>query len=522
MKLLTRDRMREIDRLTSMNFKIPSLLLMENAGGAVVEYIKSNIPDYPKKRYTVFCGSGNNGGDGAVIARKLFQLDCPVRVVFTSDISKADGDNKTNFDILRAVGVPTHFARDGAEWENAKMPAMTGDVLIDAIFGIGFRGEPDEYLAWIFDSLNERNRERQTLIAVDIPSGVYADGGRAETAIFADTTVTFGAPKLGMADYPGRENCGKMVTARIDFPEELLEAEDIDLSIMTDDDARRMFRPRKPDSHKGSYGHLLVAAGEPGMFGAAAIAAEASLRAGAGLVTVLTQEELRAGFEARLPEAMLIPYSSAEKLDMKTLLKRLEAEIGKRKVKTAAAGNGWGTDDFRRELLEFLIELPALGLLVLDADALNIIAENRNLLNKIRDCDKTVVMTPHIGEMARLTRLDIAEVKETKLRLAMKFARKYRVWLVLKDAVTVIAEPSGKAWYQPFGSSALAKGGSGDVLCGLIAGLLASGYPPLDSALMGSFLLGRAGEKYSEEFSDTGALSRDLLNEVQGVFRELV
>jgi NAD(P)H-hydrate epimerase len=510
MKVISKDRMRDIDARAARDYGIPSVVLMENAGNALFRAISENVPDYKRKRYAVFCGSGNNGGDGAAAARKLFLDGVSVMVVFVAEITNSSGDNKTNFDILRSLDVPTVLGTTARECEMGLPLLDNYDVIIDAIYGIGFRGEPDGHMNKVFTYIIERRKTHGvTVIAADIPSGVYADGGRAERSVFADITVTFGAPKPGIVDYPGMENCGRMIVAPIDLPPALLESDESRESLFTENDAARVFIPRAADSHKGKYGHLMTIGGSTGMAGAVEMTASSALRAGAGLVTAYIPESIRSGFEAALPEAMLVPFPDDGDAD--GLLKTLEGEIARKKITAVSAGNGWGRDAARTEVLDYLIARASVKGIVLDADALNLLSENRALLEKMKVCGKQVILTPHMGEMSRLTGKGIPEIKESKADTAREFAKTYGVWVVLKDAVTVVAEPDGRVWYQSHGSPALAKGGSGDILCGLIAGFLASGYPPGDAALLGSYVLGRAGEEYSAGHSDVSAMGRDII-----------
>jgi NAD(P)H-hydrate epimerase len=512
MKIVSKEQMRDIDTRTSRDYGIPSVVLMENAGSALFNVIRDKVHGYENKRFAVLCGSGNNGGDGAVVARKLFMAGVYVLTVFVADIGNSSGDNKTNFEILRAINAPAVSAATPMEWKNSLPQLDSCDVIIDAVYGIGFRGEPDAHTAEVFSYIGERRNNHGTVvIAADIPSGVYADGGRAEVSVQADITVTFGAPKPGIIDYPGRENCGEMIVAPIDIPPALMESDEYYISLFSDKDAGAEFIPRAADSHKGKYGHLLTIGGKPGMAGAIIMAANAALRAGAGLVTAYIPESIRSGFEAALPEAMLIPYPDDGAGDTGARLNTLGEEIVRKRISVVSAGNGWGMGDFGTSVLEYLISRAPVKGIVLDADALNILAENPGLLDRLKNCGKPALLTPHIGEMSRLTGKDIEWIKKNKAYSAREFAMKHGVWVVLKDAVTVIASPDGREWYQPHGSPALAKGGSGDVLCGLIAGFLTSGYSPINAALMGSYVLGRAGEKYSAQASDVSATARDII-----------
>ncbi len=310
MKIARKEDIYNIDKRSLEDYGIPTLILMENAGEAVYRFIKEKIPGYHNKKYLIVCGTGNNGGDGAVAARKLFLDGCSVKVVFTDNPDKSKGEAKINFDIIQKIKVPiSYFSDNKALWGSTEeqqgittgsssLPLLRGTlVIIDAIFGIGLHGEPDANLTAI---INEINLAKKTVIAVDIPSGVYADGGSARTAVKADFTVTLGIPKIGLIDYPERDFAGEIYTYSINIPPELLKNEDIKTNLITQDDVKEMVLPRKRNSHKGNYGHLLIIGGFEGssekgigsMSGAVILAGMASLRSGTGLLTIAVPEEI--------------------------------------------------------------------------------------------------------------------------------------------------------------------------------------------------------------------------------------
>jgi len=518
MKLVTKEEMRSIDREATRKYGIPSILLMENAGNAVYHYIKEHIPDYREKRFLIFCGIGNNGGDGAVVARKLFLDDVYVNVVFLKDFSNAGGDNKTNFDIIKNIGVPFNIVSSKEEWSRLRLSLRCFEVMIDAIFGIGFHGEIDGHTASVVDFINSAREDRTCksfVISLDIPSGVYADCGISKIAVKADTTITFALPKLSMIDFPARNFVGKRVVAKINIPRELLKNRSIKNNLITKTNIKKIFHGRDRDSHKGNYGHLLVIGGSEGLNGAGIIASLSALRAGAGLVTFAVDKESSQFINVSNPEIMLLPLDSEGGLDT------IDKFIQKRKINSVLVGNGWGIGAFQKEALSYLFSNPNIEHILIDADGLNNIVNSNSLLSEMKASSKKIVVTPHVKEISRLIGRDTGFVKNFKLDVARDFSSKYNVVTVLKDAMSVIGFPDGQIWVNETGSCALAKGGSGDMLAGIIAGLFTSGYKIETAAILGAFILGRAGEIYENRFSNISAISHDLLSIIPEVFKEI-
>lgn len=520
MKIVSKEEMKNIDKLATKQYQIPSLILMENAGEAVYDYIREHINDYLNKRFLIICGTGNNGGDGAVVARKLFLDDIYVRVIFLSDHEKSTGDKKTNFDIVKSLGVPIDVVENEQDLKSMKPMLMNYDVVIDAIFGISFHGDVDDFHASVIQFINAFKSETEcaNIIAVDIPTGVYADGGIANYAVKADTTVTFGLPKLSMFDYPAREFIGERYISHINLPRELLKNRSLKNNLLMKDYIQKLFIKRSRNSHKGHYGHLLIVGGSPNFSGALVLAAQAALTLGAGLVTVAVPESVRQSFSSILPEAMVIPLEYGNTTSDVEVLRKF---IDERTPQTVLIGNGWGVGDYQADVMKALMENEHLKNFIIDADGLNILAKYSKLLPKLIGNEKNVVLTPHIKEMSRLIERSTNMVKNLKVEIARDYAVKNHLTLVLKDTISRIAFSDGQVWFNEYGSAALAKGGSGDILAGMIAGLITSGYSTETAALMGSYLLGRVGEIYECKFSAVTPLARDLIATIPEAVAEL-
>ena len=447
MKVLTAGQMREVDRLT-IERGTPEKALMENAGRAAVNAIEREFAPLSRQRVMVYCGKGNNGGDGWVVARLLRDRVAALQVI--------------------SVDAP----------EAARIDSPT--LVVDALLGTGLKG-PVKGPA--LDLIREINALRPgvKVVAVDVPSGL---GGGGEF-VHADLTVTFTAPKVEHFFAEGSaEAVGKLVVADIGGPPELIQS---DLEVSEARDFAHLFAPRKPDSNKGDFGHVLVIAGAPGKAGAAAMAGLAALRAGAGLVTVACSDSSR-----------LVPELMSDSLD----------DFSLEKITVVAVGPGLGP---RRELLERLMKDVTVPM-VIDADGLNSIAGTG-----FRGRGAQTILTPHPGEMARLTGSKVTD----RLATARGFAQERNVCVVLKGHRTLIAFPDGRVWINPTGSPAMAKGGSGDILTGIVAGMAAQFPLEIELAVRAAvFLHGRAGELAAEELTDRCVLATDLLHYLPRAIRE--
>lgn len=497
---VTAEEMRALDASAAADFGIPSLLLMENAGRAVFEAALEMMGGVNRKRVIVVCGPGNNGGDGFVVARHLHNAGAHVTIAYYGDRAKAKGDALTNIQICEKMNLDIcpRLPR-----EKLTRAGQGADLIIDALLGTGIKGEIREPYAGVISAINEGSPT--PILAVDIPSGIDADiGAVLGEAVRADTTVTFALSKIGLVTYPGALHVGRLRVADISIPDEAIERKGIDVWLPDAASVAHLFE-RRPDANKGDFGHVAIIAGSVGMTGAAALAAEGALRIGTGLVTLAVPESLNDILEVKLTEAMTIcvPECDARAFGVGSLGKVLGI-IEKRDA--VVIGPGLGRND---ETVSFTLELitrlnrPA----VVDADALYALSTD---LGVLKECESPVVITPHPGEMARLIGTTTAEVQSNRLETARAFARDHGVIVVLKGAATLVATPEGKAAINTTGGPGMASGGTGDVLSGMIGGLLASGRQPVDAACAAVYLHGRAGELAAVTLGEEAMLASDL------------
>lgn len=512
MKIATKENIYSIEKICSEQYGISARTLMENAGNAIYDAIRENDTGYQQKSYLVICGTGNNGEDGAVAARLLFTENIKVKIISLGDITLAKGNAHENFFAARALNIPIIQYNCNDNTNEIVQAIQYSDVIIDAIFGIGFNREPDSFMSYIFNLINSSKR---FVISLDLPSGVFADGGACKNAIRADLTISFILPKLGTIDFPGKSHTGRLIVKNIMVPSALLENTEIKANLITFDEIKSFYTKRKRDSHKGDYGHLLIIGGFEGMSGAVILAGLASLRTGAGLVTIASESASINAIKANLPEAMTLTLDSS---DSAGSIFALNEFIQKKKITSILIGNGFGTGDFQKNILQSIIENTEINKLTIDADGLNIMSNNTELLALLKN--KETIATPHIGEMSRILHVNNLEVKNNKINSAHKLSDQYKIITVLKDSVTVISDSNGNTWINDIGSAALAKGGSGDILAGLIAGLHTSSYNAFQSAVMGCYLLGKAGQTYENNFSAESSTAREIINIIPESFRE--
>jgi NAD(P)H-hydrate epimerase len=471
MKVLSPEQMREVDRRTIAG-GVPGLILMENAGHRVVEFLAERFAPLRQQRVVVVCGKGNNGGDGLVIARQLWTRAWPqsLDVFFVGDPLELTGDAAANYRMFRAAG--------GRFTESLEPRVGAATLVIDALLGTGLRGPAQGApLEWI-RRINTQFPAAK-IVAVDIPSGLL-EGGEY---VRADYTVTFTAPKVGMVVPPLCEAVGEMIVGPIGSPDELMS--DVWLSLSQAADFRHLWQPRAITSHKGSFGHVLVVGGAPGKAGAAAMTGLAALRAGAGLVTVASSEPA----SHWAPELMSAPLTGELVIERKSVI---------------ALGPGLGQDaalmDLARQLAR-TVDLP----MVIDADGLNALA---GVKNPWPQDGRPRILTPHPGEMSRLTPSSADRITQ-----ARDYAMEHGCCLVLKGNRTIIAFADGQVWINPTGSPALAKAGSGDILTGLIAGLVAQFPDDWHTAVRAAvYLHGLAGESAARQRGEKAVLATDLLD----------
>jgi hydroxyethylthiazole kinase-like uncharacterized protein yjeF len=510
MKIVSAAEMREIDRATSERFRVPSITLMENAGAAVARFILS---DYPRaERVSVVCGKGNNGGDGFVVARRLVEAGCAVRVMLLSDPAELRGDAAGMFHEMLQKFHPLKIAPvivlEPSVLDSADAAEIfAADVIVDAILGTGFRPPVSALYA---AAIGKMNRAAVPIIAVDIPSGADADAMRTSNATDssakarADAVVTFTAPRP--AHVFAALSCGPTVIAPIGSPPDAIVSQ-LGLHLSTPLDFAGLLAPRALDANKGSYGHVLVIGGSVGKAGAAAMAGFAALRAGAGLSTVATAKSALATVASFHPELMTEPLAETKDgtISVQAVGMGLDALLER---KTLAIGPGISRNS---ETGDFVRTIVTRGdkQLVVDADALNAF---EGAADKLNGRGRIVVITPHPGEMSRLTGLTIAEIQANRLDVARNFAREHELIVVLKGHRTLIAAPNGAVWVNPTGNPGMATGGTGDILTGMVAGLIAQ-HPQhaLEATALAVYLHGLAGDLASASVGENCLVATDLV-----------
>ena len=504
MKLVTVEQMRHLDTAASQEYGISSLILMENAGRAVADKTAAFLGGtVAGRRILVFSGKGNNGGDGFVVARHLANRGAEVKVFLLNPREEISGDALINLEILEKMGINI-TSLGQRDVQRVRISLLYSDLIIDAIFGTGFKGKVTGKAAWVIEAINDCSKP---VISVDLPSGLEADTGKIlGPCIRASLTITLGLPKVGFYLYPGVEYCGEIAVMDISLPGPLIEKTSLCFNLIDRDICHQLFSPRPRDSHKGSYGHVYVAGGSTGMTGAVVLAAQAALRGGAGLVTACIPASLNMIMENKLTEVMTFPLPE----NQHHVLGPDAAGVLVKKAggnSVIAVGPGLsthqGTADFIGEILA-----KAQSPLVIDADGLNTIANNPD---KFLNLQVPAIITPHPGEMARLTSSSIKEIQADRVGAARDFSRRYGLVVVLKGAYTIVAEPQGQIYINPTGNPGMATAGTGDVLTGLIASFLAQGMSPVDAAVAGVYVQGDASDNLAGNSGERGITAGDIL-----------
>lgn len=482
------------DAIAVKDFGISELILMKNAAKSCFEYIYRSISS--DDRIVILCGKGNNGGDGYEIARILKKEWFNVTVINVFETPPVTPTAMQVYKDCMECGVQI---LGFSTWEESIKEAT---VIIDAIFGVGFYGEIDKNgeIGKMLDFCNCKNAKR---IAIDTPSGINSADGRVDgIAFMADFTVTMAYVKTGMLSYPAREYCGEIKVADIGYPNELCESIEKDALIPDDEYVYSVLPKRHADSHKGTYGRLLMYCGSRNMTGAAILSANAALRSGAGLVNIARDENTIRILQSHLVEPVFSVISDKDKeREMLSLSEKASAIL---------IGCGMGTLDDDKKVLFSLIKNASCNIII-DADGINCLGMNKLIL---KEAKQTPVLTPHPLEFARLIGTDAENVQKNRINLARDFAKEYGCVIVLKGAATVIASPDGRLCINTTGNPGLSKGGSGDVLAGLISSFCAQGISPFDSAALAVYIHGKAADILAERISEYGLLPSDLPMEI--------
>jgi ADP-dependent NAD(P)H-hydrate dehydratase / NAD(P)H-hydrate epimerase len=502
-KAVTAGEMRKIEQEAINEYGIPSILLMENAALALLTAVEDTLGDVTGKKIVILAGKGNNGGDGMAVGRHLVNKGAEVKAFLFASGEELKDHSHTNFKLLRGLGTAIFQVSSETELRAFKLALMTCDLAIDALYGTGFRGA----LPAIEESyVRALNNSGKPIVSADIPSGLEADTGRVyKDAVRANTTVTFGLPKLGHFLGVGPEYVGQVRVDKISIPDSMLDDPKVNTHVLTKERVASYIPKRGISGHKGTHGTCLFIGGSPGMTGALTLSARSALRSGAGLVQMAVGESLAPFVDSMLPEAITVALNElrAGVLDPRALQQIVEKMHGARAV---SFGPGMGQNVQVAEQLEGLIERCPKPL-VIDADGLNALALDLKMLSRAQG---PIILTPHPGEMARLTGLSVSDVQNNRLELVLEKAIEWKVILVLKGPATLVGSPDGRVFINPTGNAILGTGGTGDVLTGCIVGLLAQGVPPLEAACLGVYVHGLAGDILAEEMGVRGALAHEV------------
>lgn len=523
MKLVTAQQMKEIDQTAIEKYGIPSLQLMEKAGFGTAQAAIRMLAEVKNKKVFIFCGKGNNGGDGFVAGRYLTQKKAKVKLFLLGKKSELKGDALVNLKKALKMKLPVAEVT-----QPKKIPEkLECDLIVDAIFGTGFKGEVCGLEKEVIQKIND---SRIPTLAVDIPSGLDADTGEVKSiCVQAAQTVTMGLPKIAQFFYPGKAFCGEVAVVDIGVPAEVIDSQKIELSLITQDEVKRFLPKRAGDVHKGDCGKIFILAGSTGLTGAACLVSLSALRIGAGLVTLGVPETLNRIFEIKLTEVITKPLPDVGKKGALALRGLGGITPLLQNSDCHAIGPGLGQHFETFELVRRLVSARINKPLVLDADGLNAFAKDSTALKNL---PYPLIITPHIGELSRLINLPIEEIAQDRIDIARKVAQEYNLILVFKGAPTLVAEPAGQVYVNSTGNPGMATAGSGDVLTGMIVGLLGQKIKlekdepihkiALESALAGVYLHGLCGDLAKKEKTEYGLIAGDILEKIPEGIRTII
>ncbi|HIE33067.1 MAG TPA: NAD(P)H-hydrate dehydratase [Thermodesulfobacteriaceae bacterium] len=515
MRLVYAAEMQILDRYTIEEVGVPAEVLMENAGRGVAELILERFREEAYRGTLIFCGPGNNGGDGLVVARHLHQHGLPVKVVLMAPEEKYRGEAGINLRVARYAGVPMILALTEEAVKELFAEIRSAGLIVDALFGTGLSRELSGRFALAVKLINGSGLP---VVAVDMPSGLSADTGRPlGVAIRATLTATMALPKVGQVIYPGKNYVGELRVVDIGMPRRVIGEKAPLREYLDRSWAASVLKVRSPDTHKGTYGHVLILAGSRGKTGAAVLSALGALCGGAGLVTLASARSLQDLFAGYIPEILtagLEPETQEAELTPEAAESILELAS---RMKAVVLGPGFGLSEEAKALSRRLaMELPVPT--VLDADALTALAGDLELLKKSQG---PRIITPHPGEMARLLGKPKEEIQADRLAVARAAAETSGAVVVLKGAATVVASPDGREAVNATGNPGMAQGGMGDVLSGLIGALLAQGYDSFEAACLAVYLHGASGDDLSRRLGPYGFTASEVARNLPRVLRTL-
>lgn len=503
MKAATTVEMRQIDAAVINEYGLPGTVLMENAGAAVSQVVEAQLHQTGGNRVCIVAGKGNNGGDGLVAARRLKNCGFNVQVCLVAKVNALSVDAQIQFKVLRKMGIDIHELSNERDWDQAGVTISLADCLVDAILGTGIRSGLDERIVAIIKLMNDSGRP---IVAIDLPTGIAADTGCVEeVAIRADKTVALGLPKPGLYLYPGADYVGELIYTDLGIPQTLLTSPQIQQNIITHDLAKSLLPVRPADAYKGSCGRVGVIAGSSGLSGAAVLAANGAMRSGAGLVTVGSVISLQPVLAMKLTEAMTCGWPETDQASLSSAAIYAMLELDNNSDVTLI-GPGLGRHEETQVVIRQLIQ-TAQRPLVIDADALRALAADIAI---IKQTEALAVVTPHLGEMAALTGLELDYIKHNRLAVARKASVEWGCVVVLKGAGTIVAYPDGEVYINTTGNAGLATGGTGDVLAGVIAGFIAQGMSSQAAAVASVYVHGLAADLVAADCGMIGLTAGDV------------
>lgn len=514
MRLATPDQMNSIDAHAINSMGIPSLVLMENAALRVVQAAADMLGGIDGRDIVLIAGRGNNGGDALAAARHLKNMGAGCTVFLLFSRSEARGDAAVNLGIIERMGLQILELTEDTGLDGFQNRVGTADLIVDGIFGTGLKGAAAGIAA---DVIRRVNTTGVPVLSIDIPSGVCGKTGKIlGSCINASRTVTFCLPKAGLAVHPGCGHTGRLDVVDIGIPEQSIEQAGIKSHIIDRELVSAMLPARPQESNKGDFGRILLLTGSAGMTGSGCLCADAALSTGAGLVYLGVPSSLAHIYGSYIAEPIVIPLADegSGRLSLQSMPGIIEA-LGNKDAVAAGPGLSAGMDI--AEIIGLLVR-ECRAPLVLDADALNAISLNKDIL---KDLKPGTVITPHPGEMARLTGMTTAGVMEDRVGTAVGFAARWGAVTVLKGSRTIVALPDGSYYINVTGNPGMATGGSGDVLTGVIASLAGQGMKPADAAVAGVFLHGLAGDAAAERLGQHGMLPRDMVAELPLIMKKV-
>lgn len=524
MKTISTAAMRELERKIIVDYQVAGATLMDRAGLGVARFVDYlfQTKDFFSRSVRLIAGRGNNGGDIFAAGRYLHQMDYDVDILLAGSLADIRGDALTHLGKLKSKRIRVDELPTLKDWEEAialaqRARAADAPVIVDGVLGTGLQGPARGPASGAIRFINAQSG-LSLVVAVDVPSGLDSDTGRAEgDAVVADYTLTMGLPKQGLVEPCATDHVGRLEVIRIGIPDDLVDKVESDLELITPADLHPLFARRAHTAHKGTFGHLLIVGGAAGFAGAIALAARAALRSGVGLVTVVVPHSIVAIVAGLVPEAMV--HGVAE-TDIGSLAAGIWPAWRERLNAFSAvlAGPGMTQHAETAALVRMMLAETKVPL-ALDADALNVFAGQIDELTKRSG---PLVITPHPGEMARLLGRTVHAVQTNRFEVAKEAARRTQAVTILKGAGTLVAEAGQPLAINMTGNAGMATGGMGDVLAGLLGGLLAQGLPPFDAARAAVFLHGRAGDQAADEKSEPGIIAGDVINELPYAFQDII